>query len=91
VVRVSHACPVKTYHADVLGLVVWAIAEARSAAIQVDSYLTGASRLAQVGGIVKRDWKSPDVSVSVKSVHSDTSSGANSDTELEVDPSQLSE
>jgi hypothetical protein len=79
--------------ADDAGLVVWAIAEARSAAIQVDAFLTGASRLPQVGGIVKRDWKTPDVEVdiTVKSVHSGSSSGANSDAEIEVDASQLSE
>ena len=42
-------------------LVVWGIKEGRQAAEEVDTYLSGDSRLAYQGGIARRNWIAPKV------------------------------
>lgn len=55
-------------------LVVWGIREGRQVAEEVDSFLSGTSRLAHQGGITRRDWSIvPPALVASSSTDSDTS------------------
>jgi glutamate synthase (NADPH/NADH) len=52
--------------------VVWGLREGRQAAAEVDEFLAGETRLAYQGGIPKRQWIAPPITVKpLSSNHSD--------------------